>query len=254
MRPVKITRGKFQSSETDFQWVNWISRLRKADQGNRNPFFWPVRLELLGCQKFLGSFLLIQPTNPLSKISICSQQIHFGPVACALSTYFTPTTLDRNVIDEKDLATSMVFFSEHTQLKGNLFFTGKWDEYASWYLHMIDRIHKLGKILGTILPHACDLLFRGVYHMKQFSKASVIGCHFLILPWDFDMDSTRLIPNYSIPHTTQISGTLVATVRHCLSIVGDDDHDDSSHHVANKQPFLRDFAMFFSNKSEIVKW
>lgn len=75
---------------------------------------------------------------------------------------------------------------------------------------MIDMIHKLWKILGTILPHACDLLFRRVYHMKQFLKAPVIACHFLILPWDFDMDSTRLIPNYSIPNTTQISGTLVA--------------------------------------------
>lgn len=56
-------------------------------------------------------------------------------------------------------------------------------------------IHKLWKILGTILPQACDLLFRGVYHMKQFSKAPVIAGHFLTLPWDFDMDSTLLIQN-----------------------------------------------------------
>ena len=115
--------------------LNFKNYLERQTKVTEILFFDLVRLELLACQKFRGSFLLIQPTNPLSKISICSQQIHFGPVACALSTYFTPTTLDRKVIDEKDLATSTestVFIRADTT-EGKLFFTGKWDEYASWY-------------------------------------------------------------------------------------------------------------------------
>lgn len=113
--------------------LNFKNYLERQTKVTEILFFDLVRLELLACQKFRGSFLLIQPTNPLSKISICSQQIHFGPVACALSTYFTPTTLDRKVIDEKDLATSTestVFIRADTT-EGKLFFTGKWDKYAS---------------------------------------------------------------------------------------------------------------------------